>query len=195
MSRRRVVVAGTAGGVGTTTVTALLFGSATTAGTAPRLVDHSGGDLGARLTGGDDAASVDRSLTLHDLGPHAAHALLDELDDPEVLAVVVAPTTPTGVADVRHVLGAVRARHSTGGLRRALVVLVGVHGQHRTTRDVEELEVAFGRRSVVVVPRDAALAAGGRVPLARISRDTAKANGLLASYLRERLTSHGGTLP
>jgi hypothetical protein len=106
---RRVVVAGVAGGVGTTTVTALLF-TTLSGDSSPRLVDHSGGDLGARLTGGDDAGRVDRSLSLHDLGAHADGALIDLLAEPDVFGVVVGPTTEAGTADVRRVLEKVRER-------------------------------------------------------------------------------------
>ncbi|WP_143048740.1 hypothetical protein [Frigoribacterium sp. MCBA15_019] len=102
--------------------------SPTVRSSVPRLVDHSGGDLGSRLTGGDDAPRVDHELTLHDLGAHADGALIDLLDDASV----------------------------------------------------------FG----VVVPRDPALAAGGRVPLNRLTRESRRAQGELVSYLRERLASH-----
>jgi MinD-like ATPase involved in chromosome partitioning or flagellar assembly len=191
VSGRRVVVAGVSGGVGTTTVAALLFTKLSDR-SVPRLVDHTGGDLGARLTGGDDAGQVDASLTLHDLGPHADGALIDLLADPDVFGVVVAPTTSAGTADARRVLEAVRERHGSGGLRRVLVVIVGVFGQHRTARAEESLQNEFGRRSLVVIPRDPALAAGGRVPLNRVTGESRRAQDTLASYLRERLTSHGG---
>lgn len=189
MTGRTVVVAGVAGGVGTTTVTALLFTQLSGA-SVPRLVDHSGGDLGSRLTGGDDASSVDRDLTLHDLGAHADGALLDLLDDPSVFGVVVAPTTPVGFADAQRVLARIRGRHGVGGLRRVMLVIVGVFGEHRTARASEALQNEFGRRSLVVVPRDPALAAGGRVPLNRLTRESRRAQTELASYLRERLASH-----
>jgi MinD-like ATPase involved in chromosome partitioning or flagellar assembly len=188
---RRVVVAGVAGGVGTTTVTALLF-TTLSGDSSPRLVDHSGGDLGARLTGGDDAGRVDRSLSLHDLGAHADGALIDLLAEPDVFGVVVGPTTEAGTADVRRVLEKVRERHGSGGLRRILVVVVGTFGQHATARAEEALQNEFGRRSLVVVPRDPALAAGGRVPLNRVNAESRRAQGTLASYLRERLVSHAG---
>ncbi|WP_197981445.1 MULTISPECIES: hypothetical protein [unclassified Frigoribacterium] len=44
----------------------------------------------------------------------------------------------------------------------------------------------------MVIPRDPALAAGGRVPLNRVTGESRHAQDTLASYLRERLTSHGG---
>jgi len=186
---RTVVVAGVAGGVGTTTVTALLF-TQLSGESVPRLIDHSGGDLGSRLTGGDDAPRVDHELTLHDLGAHADGALLDLLDDASVFGVVVAPTTPVGFADAQRVLACIRERHGVGGLRRVMLVVVGVFGEHRTTRSSEALQNEFGRRSLVVVPRDPALAAGGRVPLNRLTRESRRAQGELVSYLRERLASH-----
>ena len=42
----------------------------------------------------------------------------------------------------------------------------------------------------VDVPRDPALAAGGGVPLNRLTRESRRAQGELVSYLRERLASH-----
>ncbi|MET0590290.1 MAG: hypothetical protein ABWZ77_03855 [Naasia sp.] len=188
MSRRQrvVLVAGTSGGVGATTVTALLFSSLG----APELRDHTGGDLGARLTGGDDVPQVDSALVLHDLGPHARGPLLDRLEEPGTFGVVVAPTTPAGFAAAEKVLADVRDRHGAAGLRRVLVALVGVFGSHPTSRPTEALENGFGRRSVVVIPRDAALAAGGRVPLNRLSRDSRRAQRTLSRYLEERLHNY-----
>ncbi len=58
-----VQVAGTAGGVGTTTVAALLFAalSQDVLG-APQLHDHAAGELGLRLPEGDDVRLVNPGL-------------------------------------------------------------------------------------------------------------------------------------
>ena len=71
-----VQVAGTAGGVGTTTVAALLFAalSQDVLG-APQVYDHSAGELGLRLPEGDEVRLVNPSLGLHDCGAHAAAAV------------------------------------------------------------------------------------------------------------------------
>lgn len=191
MSGHRIVLAGVGGGVGTTTVAALLF-SEFGADRAPSLVDHSAGDLGARLTGGDDVVGVDPALALHDLGPHANGELLDLVENPDVFGIIVIPTTAAGFAHARRCLGVVRERYGAGGLRRMLVVAVGVFGRHPTSRSSEALQNEFGRRSIVVVPRDAALAAGGRVPLNRVSAETRRAQKQLATYVRERMSGYRG---
>ena len=49
--------------------------------------------------------------------------------------------------------------------------------------------VFLGRNGVIVLPRDAALAPGGRVPLARLSADTRRATRQLATVLRSRLAT------
>ena len=184
MTTRRIVLAGTGGGVGTTTIAALLFAELTP---SPTLIDHSGGDLGARLTGGDDASQIDDSLALHDLGPHAGGELVDLLRATEIFGLVVMPTTPAGFALAHRTLADIRDRYGSGGLRRALVAAVGVFGNHRTARARETLHNEFGQRTLVVFPQDAALAAGGRVPLNRVSPETRAAQKTLAGYVRERM--------
>ena len=93
-----VHVAGTAGGVGTTTVAALLFAalSQDVLG-APQLYDHAAGELGLRLPEGDDVRLVHSSLALHDSGAHAA-AAVERLADPHAVLVLVAAATPAGCA-------------------------------------------------------------------------------------------------
>lgn len=89
-----VLVAGTAGGVGTTTVTALLFDALRqdSAG-APRLLDHSAGELGLRLSEGDDVPAVTR------------------VDDPRALLILATAATPLGCVAVDRVLEQVVQRH------------------------------------------------------------------------------------
>ena len=92
-----VHVAGTAGGVGTTTVTALLFAalSQDVLG-APQLHDHAAGELGLRLPEGDDVRLVHPGLVLHDSGAHAA-AAVERLADPHAVLVLVTAATPADV--------------------------------------------------------------------------------------------------
>ena len=183
---RSVVLAGTAGGVGTTTVAALLFAEFG-AVEQPRLLDRSDGELGRRLTGGDEVEKVSAELTLHDLGPHAGGTALDRLDDPHALLLVVPGATPTGIAEADAVLAAVRERFGPSGLVRVLVVAVGVFGRVSVSREIEALRVAYGRRSVVIIPRDPVLAGGGRIPANRLAAETRRARGRLAHVVRERL--------
>lgn len=183
---RTVVLAGTSGGAGTTTVAALLFAEFSTV-EQPRLLDRSDGELGRRLTGGDEVDEVSAELTLHDLGPHAGGTGLDRLDDPHAMLLVVTGATPKGIAEADAVLAAVRQRHGPAGLVRSLVVAVGVFGRVSVAREVEALRVSYGRRSVLLIPRDPVLAGGGRIPANRLSAETRRAQARLAHIVRERL--------
>lgn len=183
-----VLVAGTGGGVGTTTIAALLFESLST-DRSPVLLDHTDGDLGRRLPSGSDVGVVDESLQLHDLGAHATGPLLERLAQPLTFAVVAAPTTPAGFGAIRRLLTDVRDRHGSAGLAHTVVAAVGAFGSHPTRKASESLQNDFGWGSLVVIPRDPALAAGGRVPLGRLSRDTRRAQRQLARLVGERLGS------
>ena len=178
---RQVVIAGTGGGVGVTTVTALLFSSMGDADRpAPSLLDQSGGDLGARLPEGDEATEVDHSVALHDLGSDASGAGVALLERPEVTLIVVAPATAAGAAAVERILEKTRAQHESGGLTRVLTIFVGVFGRQRVRPQIERLREKYGRNRFLTLPRDTALAAGGRVPLSRLSADTLRAQKRMA---------------
>lgn len=187
---QRVVVAGAAGGVGVTTVTALLFTAMSGSGTTPQLFDRSGGELGLRLTAGDEAREVDQTVTLHDFGPNAFDAALDELERPDTIVLLVTAATPAGLSLAERFLSAVRERYAAGGVRRVLIAAVGVFGKHRVGGLVEKLHEAFGHRTIVVIPRDVALAVGGRIPQNRLSADTRRAQTELATLLKNRLATH-----
>ncbi len=197
----RIIVAGTAGGAGATTVASMLFaqlsGDPLSSGSrgAPELFDHAGGDLGLRLPEGDDASAVDHSVAIHDLGAHALDAAVDLLADTSVFVVVVTAATPAGMALAEKTLGSIRERHATSGVQRTLVVAVGVFGRFRIGSQSERIQNRFGRNSVVVMPQDAALAPGGRIPLARLSAETRRAARQLTSHLRARLATRSGGRP
>jgi hypothetical protein len=184
-----VEVAGTAGGVGTTTVTALLFAACSqdVLG-APQLYDHAAGELGLRLPEGDDVRLVNPGLGLHDCGAQAS-AALEWLSDPQMALVLVTAATPAGCAAAERLLDEVVSRHGTAQLRRVLVAAVGVFGRHRIGAQLGRLGDRVGTRSVILVPQDLSLAAGGRVPLIRLATHTVRAQRQLASVLRERLRS------
>lgn len=186
-----VVVAGTAGGVGTTTVAALLFAAFGTI-EGPRLSDHSGGELGGRLPGGDDVLALSPEVALHDAGPHAFSAGLDRLAAPRDILLVVTPATPHGLAEAERALGEVRDRYGAAGLSRTVAVPVGVFGRHRLSRQIESLLESFGRRAVTTVPRDRALAAGGRIPANRLAAETRRAQRDLLANVRHRVAAHRG---
>ena len=184
-----VHVAGTAGGVGTTTVAALLFAalSQDVLG-APQLYDHAAGELGLRLPEGDDVRLVHSGLALHDSGAHAA-AAVERLADPHAVLVLVAASTPAGCAAADRVLDEVVTAHGASQLRRVLVAVVGVFGRHRISPQLRALGDRVGTRSVILLPQDLSLAAGGRIPLVRLATYTVRAQRQLASVLRERLRS------
>ena len=184
-----VHVAGTAGGVGTTTVAALLFAalSQDVLG-APQLYDHAAGELGLRLPEGDDVRLVHSGLALHDSGAHAA-AAVERLADPHAVLVLVAAATPAGCAAADRVLDEVVTAHGASPLRRVLVAVVGVFGRHRISPQLRALGDRVGTRSVILLPQDLSLAAGGRIPLVRLATYTVRAQRQLASVLRERLRS------
>ncbi|HJV14343.1 MAG TPA: hypothetical protein VJ625_10670 [Propionibacteriaceae bacterium] len=186
-----VQVAGTAGGVGTTTVAALIFAalSQDVLG-APQLYDHAAGELGLRLPEGDDVRLVNPGLGLHDCGAQAA-AAVERLADSQTVLVLVTAATPVGCTAADRVLDAVVSLHGAGQLRRVLVAAVGVYGRHRIGAQLRGLGDRVGTRSVIFLPQDLYLAAGGRIPLVRLATHTVRGQRQLASVLRERLRSRG----
>ena len=184
-----VHVTGTAGGVGTTTVAALLFAalSQDVLG-APQLYDHAAGELGLRLPEGDDVRLVNPGLALHDSAAHLA-ASVERLVDPQAVLVLVTAATPAGCAAADRVLDEIASRHGVSQLRRVLVAAVGVFGRHRIGLQLRALGDRVGSRSVIFLPQDLTLAAGGRIPLVRLATHTVRAQRQLASVLRERLRS------
>jgi hypothetical protein len=184
-----VQVAGTAGGVGTTTVAALLVAalSQDVLG-APQLYDHAGGELGLRLPEGDDVRLVHPALGLHDCGAHAA-AAVERLGDPHTVLVLVTAATLAGCAAAGRVLDEVVSLHGGDQLRRVLLAAVEVFGRHRIGGQLRELGDRVGTRSAILLPQDFSLAAGGRIPLVRLTTQTVRAQRQLASVLCERLRS------
>ena len=184
-----VQVAGTAGGVGTTTVAALLFAalSQDVLG-APRLYDHAAGELGLRLPEGDEVRLLNPGIGLHDCGAHAAAAVA-RLADPHTVLLLVTAATPGGCTAAGRVLDEVVSQYGVSQLRRVLVAAVGVFGRHRIGAQLRALGDRVGTRSVILLPQDLSLAASGRIPLVRLSTHTVRAQRQLASVLRERLRS------
>jgi hypothetical protein len=184
-----VQVAGTAGGVGTTTVAALIFAalSQDVLG-APQLYDHAAGELGLRLPEGDDVRLVNPGLGLHDCGAQAA-AAVERLANPHTVLVLVTAATPAGCEAAERVLDAVVSLHGAGQLRRVLIAAVGVFGRHRIGSQLRALGDRVGTRSMILLPQDLSLAAGGRIPLVRLTTHTVRGQRQLASVLRERLRS------
>ncbi|ROQ40750.1 hypothetical protein EDF46_0111 [Frondihabitans sp. PhB188] len=187
----RVVLAGTAGGTGTTTLAALVFESLRhSLEGAPVLYDHSGGDLGARLTNGDDVAQLDDSLALHDIGPHAFTGGIDALEAPHDLLVAVTAASPAGLSLAERLLSTAADRFGAAGTSRLVVVANGAAGRSRIGRTAEVLRDRFGQGAVVLFPRDEALAIGGRIPLTRLGMPARRGQAALAQRSGELLAMH-----
>lgn len=173
----RIVVAGTAGGVGTTTVAALLFEALRRASTtgAPVLYDHSGGDLGLRLPNGDDVSALDDTVAVHDAGAHALRGGIDALASPVDVLVLVVPATRGGLDDADTVLATAERRFGTTAVTRTLVVVNTPFDADVPRSALDDLRARHGHSSVLRLPGDVALAVGGRVPTARLSAGTRRA--------------------
>ncbi|WIA98714.1 hypothetical protein [Curtobacterium sp. MCBA15_012] len=173
----RIVVAGTAGGVGTTTVAALLFEALRRASTvgAPVLYDHSGGDLGLRLPNGDDVSAVDDTVAVHDAGPHAMRGGLDALTSPSDLLVVVAPANAVGLADADLLVEAAARRSGLTAATRIVVVVSAATGDALRGSAVEAFRARHHHAAVLRLPADPALAVGGRIPSSRLTASTRRA--------------------
>ncbi|WP_456845863.1 hypothetical protein [Cellulomonas sp. P5_C6] len=170
----RVVVAGVAGGVGTTTVAALVWRALDAA--APGrcgLLDHSGGTLHARAASSRTGGQV----VVHDLGPHALAADSPALEDPSAVVVVVCASHSAGLAAATRALEALAPR-SPGLDRRALVVPVAVSGPGLAAREHPA--------NVLALPRSRALAAGGVLPAPDRDARATRAAGVVAAEVVRR---------
>lgn len=180
---RRLLVAGTAGGVGTTTVAALLFAELREAGDAPFLIDHTGGWLGPRIPGGDEVPALDHRFRLHDLGRNIGAAAV-ELRDPGAMLIMVTAATPLGRTLAAEELAMIR--------RPAQVAVVQVECFGRRARrpvplDQQTPEQQTQLRGQVLLPLDDVLAAGGRIPYNRLTRPTRQAVRRLIGIVRPDL--------
>ncbi|GIG21640.1 hypothetical protein Cch01nite_23640 [Cellulomonas chitinilytica] len=153
---RTVVVAGTAGGVGATTLVALAHtGLRGTAAGAPWVLGPDGGDTGARSRCVETTA-LDTGAAIWDAGVLRADATLAQLVTPDLAVAVVAPSTPRGIADAGTVLEALGEADPALAARSCLV-LTEVHGRPLRVPPAPH-------EHVLRVPFDPALAAPG--PLA-----------------------------
>jgi hypothetical protein len=188
---RQVLVAGTAGGVGTTTITALLFSDWGGRSGAPRLADHTAGDLGRRLSDGDQVGRLDESAVLVDVGP-TAWSVVDELADRRRRLVIVTAASPLGCDLAAECLERVETTSGADGLARTALAVVGAGGRHRVAGRVRALGASRPELlGLVVVGPDPALAAGGRIPWSRLGRRTREASAQLAGMIAEGRTAAG----
>jgi len=174
----RVVVAGVAGGVGTTTVAALL---ARTLGAT--ITDHSGGSLAARagvveaggsLAGRAGVAQAGDSV-VHDLGPHAGATSGSALENPDVVVVIVCASHARGLAAARDAVAALMPR-TVDLEQRTILVPVAVSGSRHPVKAPD----------VIRIPRSRALAAGGPLPNPERDPRITRAAGVLAAEVVRR---------
>ncbi|PJJ65698.1 hypothetical protein [Compostimonas suwonensis] len=184
----RIVVAGTAGGVGTTTVAALLV-SEFALGGAPAILDHSDGALAERLpaTVRDARGLGAGALAIHDLGAFASGEGAAALVAPGAIPVIVTAATPLGCALAERAIAGLRTAAGDAAPRRLFVVPVAVHGRHDIGAALKQLSATHGARIPAVLPRDHSLAAGGPVIGARLDASTARAISALGTGLRALL--------
>ena len=176
---RTVLVAGVAGGTGTTTVAALLADAVGgRLGVVVQATDHSGGELAARLPSLGPATS---RVTVHDAGAHVRPAAVLAAT-PENSLVVVGRATPDGVADVRSALAAMTDEPDPTLLGRSVVVLVD-RAPKPVTIDVGPVRDT-GVAAVLVLRADRALARPGRIDTTRLGRPTVATVSELLSALR-----------
>ena len=175
---RTVLVAGVAGGTGTTTVAALLVDAVgARLGVVVQATDHSGGELAARLPSLGQATS---RVTVHDDGAHV-HPAATLAATPENSLVVVGRATPDGTADVRAALASIAGDPDPTLLSRSVVVLV-----HRAARPAT-VDLApvrdTGVAGVVVLRADRALSRPGRIELGGLGGPTVATVSELLSVL------------
>lgn len=166
----RVAVAGVAGGVGTTTVTALLWW-ALRDHQPVGLLDHGGGTLAARLPAHTPPAAP--RLVLHDVGPFALTPAPALQDPGQVLVVVCA----TAALDAAAEAVAALTRGPADARARAVLVPVAVAGRSPgPVRLLAEADALGLPCAVVPLGRHRALAAGGDVPGPGLDADVDRAH-------------------
>lgn len=190
-SRAQVTVAGVAGGVGTTTVTALLWWALTTYSShAVGLSDHGGGALAARLPRATPSPAP--GLVLHDAG---AVALTGRLATSGPLVLVCSATEPgiQATASALHELTA----GPEDAWQRAVVVPVATAGAGLPGTELRRHAQQHSIPSALVpLRRSRPLAAGGDVPAPGTSRATSDAHRTGAAIAAEVLrcaTTMGST--
>lgn len=188
----RVVVAGTGGGVGTTTVAALLAASLGTPVSAPQLLDHSGGALAARLDPAVLDRSVDERLAVHDLGATLYSAGVNALLTRDTVVVLVTAATVEGLRAATLALEHVRV--VGGSLAPARPLLVAVRqSSGRTARSalkgsaLQGVAAESGLVLAGVLPYDRTLLSAQAVSARALSAGTKNAIAAITTAVRTQL--------
>ncbi|ROS76320.1 hypothetical protein EDF24_1909 [Curtobacterium sp. PhB130] len=161
---RTMIVTGAAGGVGTTTVAALLVDAiGGRIGAVVQASDHATGDLAARIATLDQATS---RHGVHDIGVHPAAAAALAAPSENAVVVVMA-ATPDGIEAGLEALAA-------AGSPASQPVAVVVDRAPRAA-GVDDRVLRDAGASVVVLRRDEHLARPGRVSAQRLAPATTAA--------------------
>ncbi|WP_200919363.1 hypothetical protein [Curtobacterium sp. Leaf261] len=175
---RTVIVVGAAGGVGTTTLAALVADAVGfRLGVVVQASDHSTGDLAARLPRLEPATS---RVGVHDAGAHA-RAVGPLATPPENAVVLVASATTSGVLDAASALTALAGSADVDLLARTVIVLVD-RGRRPAAVDTGPLR-AFGLLGIVSLPRDGALVVPGPIVVGHCMPTTTSAVTSVVSLL------------
>lgn len=170
-----IIVAGVRGGVGTTTVTALLHALLRGGGAEVTLADHTDGHLASRVTEAAGSLGVSiPALAQRSFAPESAgHATINLLDAgiwhaplapmlADQFTALVLVCSPGSLDAARATLAAVSAAHDLDAARVHLF-LVDVNHQLRRRPSQDRVEAS------VVLPWNSALVPWGPVPLTRLA--------------------------
>ena len=160
VAARTIVVAGTAGGVGTTTVAALVSHPVG----AMELLDHTSGTLVSR--GAVAVPSSGSGYAVQDLGAHALGQGILTLVAPTAIPVIVTSSTIAGMTDATASLRAIIAAKPAAA---PILVVADVFGRRDVSAASRGIRMEFGQVTIVFLPQDRALAAGGLIQLSRLS--------------------------
>lgn len=155
---KTLAVVGTAGGVGTTTVSALAFaGMRTHPQGAPMLYARPSARLLERV-GDDEVAAISGDVAIWDAGVHSPESAAALLEAGGCVLAIAAPATPLGVADAARVLSTV-AQLGEDALGSVAVVLSQVNG-----RGAAPSTAAVPSSLLVRIPYDRVLADPAPIP-------------------------------
>jgi MinD-like ATPase involved in chromosome partitioning or flagellar assembly len=186
----RVVVAGVCGGVGTTTVAALLAASLGTPVSAPQLLDHSGGGLAARLDPAVLDRSVDERLAVHDLGATLYSAGVNALLTRDTVVVLVAAATAEGLRAATLALEHVRAVGGPLAPARPLLVAVRLSGARRSVLTGSALQGVAAESALTlagVLPYDRSLLSAQTASARTLSGGAKNAIAAITTAVRAQL--------
>ncbi|RZU64121.1 hypothetical protein EV379_0415 [Microterricola gilva] len=183
----RVVVAGVAGGVGTTTVAALLAAALGTPVSAPQLLDHSGGALAARLDPAVLDRTVDERLAVHDLGATLYSAGVNAVLTRDTVVVLVTAATLDGLRAAALALDHVRAVGGPLAPARPLLVAVRQGGAGTTESALKGPAAESGLELAGVLPYDRALLSAQAASARTLSASTRNALAAISAAVRTQL--------